>query len=66
MDAIVAEGFEAGGHNGRDEITTMVLIPQVVDAVKERLALADKAAGHAPTADARISVPMPIEVPRKA
>lgn len=32
-DAIVAEGFEAGGHNGRDEITTMVLIPQVVDAV---------------------------------
>lgn len=33
-DAIIAEGFEAGGHNGRDEITTMVLIPQVVDAVK--------------------------------
>ena len=32
-DAIVAEGFEAGGHNGRDEITTMVLIPQVVDLV---------------------------------
>lgn len=34
VDAVVAEGFEAGGHNGRDEITTMVLIPQVVDAVK--------------------------------
>jgi enoyl-[acyl-carrier protein] reductase II len=34
VDAIVAEGFEAGGHNGRDEITTMVLIPEVVDAVK--------------------------------
>ncbi len=33
-DAVVAEGFEAGGHNGRDEITTMALIPQVVDAVK--------------------------------
>lgn len=33
-DAVIAEGFEAGGHNGRDEITTMVLIPQVVDAVK--------------------------------
>lgn len=32
-DAIIAEGFEAGGHNGRDEITTMVLIPQVVQAV---------------------------------
>jgi enoyl-[acyl-carrier protein] reductase II len=32
-DAVIAEGFEAGGHNGRDEITTMVLIPQVVDAV---------------------------------
>lgn len=34
VDMVVAEGFEAGGHNGRDEITTMVLIPQVVDAVK--------------------------------
>ena len=33
-DAIVAEGFEAGGHNGLDEITTLCLIPQVVDAVK--------------------------------
>ncbi len=33
-DAVIAEGFEAGGHNGRDEITTLVLIPQVVDAVK--------------------------------
>jgi len=33
-DAVVAEGFEAGGHNGREETTTMVLIPQVVDAVK--------------------------------
>ncbi len=33
VDAIVAEGFEAGGHNGRDEITTMSLIPQVVQAV---------------------------------
>jgi enoyl-[acyl-carrier protein] reductase II len=34
VDAVVAEGFEAGGHNGRDELTTMVLIPAVVDAVK--------------------------------
>lgn len=33
-DAVIAEGFEAGGHNGRDEITTMALIPQVSDAVK--------------------------------
>jgi enoyl-[acyl-carrier protein] reductase II len=33
-DAVVAEGFEAGGHNGREETTTMVLIPQVVNAVK--------------------------------
>ena len=32
-DAIVAEGFEAGGHNGREETTTMVLVPVVVDAV---------------------------------
>ena len=29
VDAIVAEGFEAGGHNGRDETTTMCLIPMV-------------------------------------
>lgn len=29
VDAIVAEGFEAGGHNGREESTTMTLIPQV-------------------------------------
>lgn len=33
-DAVVAEGFEAGGHNGREETTTMVLIPQVVNEVK--------------------------------
>lgn len=32
-DAVVAEGFEAGGHNGREETTTMVLTPAVVDAV---------------------------------
>jgi enoyl-[acyl-carrier protein] reductase II len=32
-DAVVAEGFEAGGHNGREETTTLCLIPQVVDAV---------------------------------
>lgn len=33
VDAIVAEGFEAGGHNGREETTTMCLIPLVRDAV---------------------------------
>lgn len=33
VDAIVCEGFEAGGHNGKDEITSMCLIPQVADAV---------------------------------
>lgn len=32
-DAVVAEGFEAGGHNGREETTTMVLIPMVCKAV---------------------------------
>jgi enoyl-[acyl-carrier protein] reductase II len=32
-DAIVAEGFEAGGHNGREETTTFVLIPAVSSAV---------------------------------
>ena len=29
VDAVVAEGFEAGGHNGREETTTMVLVPAV-------------------------------------
>lgn len=33
VDAVVAEGFEAGGHNGRDETTTMCLIPMVKEAV---------------------------------
>jgi len=33
VDAVVAEGFEAGGHNGREETTTMCLIPMVADAV---------------------------------
>jgi enoyl-[acyl-carrier protein] reductase II len=33
-DAVVAEGFEAGGHNGREETTSFVLIPAVVDAVR--------------------------------
>jgi len=32
-DAVVCEGFEAGGHNGREEITTMVLVPECVLAV---------------------------------
>ncbi|HNN30743.1 MAG TPA: nitronate monooxygenase, partial [Chitinophagaceae bacterium] len=32
-DAVVAEGFEAGGHNGREETTTMVLIPAVKKAI---------------------------------
>lgn len=34
VDAIVAEGFEAGGHNGREETTTLVLIPQILKTVK--------------------------------
>lgn len=34
VDAVVAEGFEAGGHNGRDETTTMCLIPMVAKEVK--------------------------------
>ena len=33
-DAVVAEGFEAGGHNGREETTTMILVPAVCEAVK--------------------------------
>lgn len=34
VDAIVAEGFEAGGHNGRDETTTFTLIPMVKEQIK--------------------------------
>lgn len=41
VDAIVAEGFEAGGHNGRDETTTLVLVP----AVKEKIKIPLLAAG---------------------
>lgn len=34
VDAVVAEGFEAGGHNGREETTTLVLIPMVAKALR--------------------------------
>ncbi len=34
VDAVVAEGFEAGGHNGREETTTLVLIPEIVKSIK--------------------------------
>ncbi len=37
VDAIVAEGFEAGGHNGREETTTLALIPQIRQAVSTPL-----------------------------
>lgn len=37
VDAVVCEGFEAGGHNGRDEITTLCLVPQVVDAISDKV-----------------------------
>jgi enoyl-[acyl-carrier protein] reductase II len=33
VDGVVAEGFEAGGHNGRDELATMALVPMTVEAV---------------------------------
>jgi len=33
VDAVVAEGFEAGGHNGREETTTLCLVPSVADAL---------------------------------
>lgn len=34
VDAVVAEGYEGGGHIGNDDLTTMTLIPQLVDAVR--------------------------------
>ncbi len=51
VDAIVAEGFEAGGHNGRDETTTMVLIP----AVKEKIQIPLIAAGGIATGKAMLA-----------
>lgn len=51
VDAIVAEGFEAGGHNGRDETTTMVLIP----AVKQKTNIPIIAAGGIATGEAMLA-----------
>ena len=51
VDAIVAEGFEAGGHNGRDETTTMVLIP----SVKEKITVPLIAAGGIATGRALLA-----------
>ena len=48
VDAVVAEGFEAGGHNGREETTTLCLIP----AVREAVSLPLLAAGGVATANA--------------
>ena len=52
VDAIVAEGFEAGGHNGREETTTMCLIP----AVRAATTLPLIAAGGIATAEALLAV----------
>ncbi len=52
VDAVVAEGFEAGGHNGREETTTLTLIPQVRDSVDLPLI----AAGGIATGDAMAAV----------
>lgn len=51
VDAIVAEGFEAGGHNGRDETTTLTLIPMV----KEQLDIPLIAAGGIATGNAMLA-----------
>ena len=51
VDAIVTEGFEAGGHNGRDETTTMVLIP----AVREKITIPLIAAGGIATGKAMLA-----------
>lgn len=51
VDAVVAEGFEAGGHNGRDETTTLTLIPMV----KEQLVIPLIAAGGIATGQAMLA-----------
>jgi len=52
VDAVVAEGFEAGGHNGREETTTLTLIPMV----KEQLDIPLIAAGGIATGQAMLAV----------
>ena len=52
VDAVVAEGFEAGGHNGRDETTTLVLIP----LVKEKITIPIIAAGGIATGAQMLAV----------
>ena len=52
VDAIVAEGFEAGGHNGRDETTTLTLIP----SVKEKISIPLIAAGGIATGKSMLAV----------
>ncbi|QCW99295.1 nitronate monooxygenase [Aggregatimonas sangjinii] len=51
VDAVVAEGFEAGGHNGRDETTSLVLIP----AVTEKITIPIIAAGGIATGRAMLA-----------
>ncbi|MGZ0014985.1 NAD(P)H-dependent flavin oxidoreductase [Yeosuana sp. AK3] len=51
VDAVVAEGFEAGGHNGRDETTTFTLIPMV----KEHIQIPLIAAGGIATGNAMLA-----------
>jgi enoyl-[acyl-carrier protein] reductase II len=52
VDAVVAEGFEAGGHNGREETTTLCLIP----AVREAISIPLIAAGGIATGRAMFSI----------
>ncbi len=52
VDAVVAEGFEAGGHNGRDETTTLTLIPMV----REKISIPLIAAGGIATGNAMYAV----------
>lgn len=52
VDAVVAEGFEAGGHNGREETTTLTLIPMV----REQLQIPLIAAGGIATGNAMLAV----------
>ena len=52
VDAIVAEGFEAGGHNGREETTTLTLVPMV----KEEISIPLIAAGGIATGKAMLAM----------
>ncbi|KFB66794.1 MAG: Nitronate monooxygenase [Candidatus Accumulibacter vicinus] len=65
VDAVVAEGFEAGGHNGREETTTFVLIPLVREAVSIPLIAAGGIATGRGSLPGRVKLPSALRASAK-